>query len=489
MTVLQSAAAGPRLSRWTPPSFLLPHQIEAARRVAGSLAAFRGALLADAVGLGKTYVALAVATRYRSVCAVVPAALAPQWRRVAGAVGVSIAVGTHESLSRGAAVPPGAFVVVDEAHRFRNPDTKRYDRLARDVSGRPLLLVTATPVVNRGADLVHLLRLFLPDQALACFGIRSLEREVAGSNYPALLRAAGPLIVARPADVALPVDDAIPALRARATVSPAPADPDTYRRLLRALAGLRYPAAGSATGAHLLRLHTYARFASSAAALGETLHRHETFLSRARQAAVHGRTPSRGLYRTLFGTGDDLQLQLDVVLPEAGASPPDVRELDAEAMRVRRAARLAREATAAPCPKVDRLLEILGQRGNRKTIVFTSAVATAHDLARRLGWRHLAVVGGGRARIASGPIALQAVLGLFAPLARGERPPQVGTSVQTLITTDLLSEGLDLQDADAVVHYDLPWTSLRLAQRIGRAARLGTPHASVHVWWFVPPSE
>src|SRR5256885_384380 len=60
------AARGPACDTWSPPSWLLPHQVDGAQRIAGSLLAFRGALLADATGLGKTYVALSVATRYRA---------------------------------------------------------------------------------------------------------------------------------------------------------------------------------------------------------------------------------------------------------------------------------------------------------------------------------------------------------------------------------------------------------------------------------------
>jgi hypothetical protein len=58
--------------------------------------------------------------------------------------------------------------------------------------------------------------------------------------------------------------------------------------------------------------------------------------------------------------------------------------------------------------------------------------------------------------------------------------------VWTLLATDLVSEGLDLQDADAVVHYDVPWTPLRLEQRVGRIARLGSPHRRAEVFWFAP---
>ncbi|MFQ6045084.1 MAG: C-terminal helicase domain-containing protein, partial [Gemmatimonadales bacterium] len=136
-----------------------------------------------------------------------------------------------------------------------------------------------------------------------------------------------------------------------------------------------------------------------------------------------------------------------------------------------------------------RLVKLLRGRTRQKTLVFTTAVATALDLARRLGWRYVAVVGGGRAWIASGSVTTETALGLFAPRARGARKPSPTAMVSTLIATDLASEGLDLQDADGVVHYDLPWTPLRLAQRLGRISRLGSSHDTAHVWWFAPPVE
>ena len=77
--LIEQAAAGPHLETWAPPSWLLPHQVPAAQKLAACLDLFTGALLADAVGLGKTYVALGIATRYHRVTAVVPAALRGQW--------------------------------------------------------------------------------------------------------------------------------------------------------------------------------------------------------------------------------------------------------------------------------------------------------------------------------------------------------------------------------------------------------------------------
>ena len=72
-----------------------------------------------------------------------------------------------------------AMVVIDEAHVFRNPDTKRVQALRRLLMGKPpkqLVLLTATPVNNSLWDLYYLLTLFIGhDAVFAERGIRSLK--------------------------------------------------------------------------------------------------------------------------------------------------------------------------------------------------------------------------------------------------------------------------------------------------------------------------
>jgi hypothetical protein len=57
------------------------------------------------------------------------------------------------------------------------------------------------------------------------------------------------------------------------------------------------------------------------------------------------------------------------------------------------------------------------------------------------------------------------------------------------LTTDLLSEGLNLQEASVVVHVDLPWNPARLDQRVGRVRRLGSRHRVVTVYAMSPPAS
>src|SRR5206468_11346140 len=186
------------------PAWLAPHQIPAAERLSAIIRRHGGALLADEVGLGKSYVALAVAlARNEPFVLVVPAVLVPQWRGLLDRFGVQqTTIVTHESLSsltaRPTDRPTAAFVVIDEAHRFRNPETNRYRALARMVVGSRVLLVTATPIHNSVADLLLLLRLFLRDHAFAALGVPSLRnaarREADRSLAPA---AVARVIVAR----------------------------------------------------------------------------------------------------------------------------------------------------------------------------------------------------------------------------------------------------------------------------------------------------
>ena len=55
-----------------------------------------------------------------------------------------------------------------------------------------------------------------------------------------------------------------------------------------------------------------------------------------------------------------------------------------------------------------------------------------------------------------------------------------------LVSTDILSEGLNLQDGNIIVNYDLHWNPVRLIQRVGRVDRVSTKHDEIHTFNFFP---
>jgi len=482
---LRKAVLGPSEQSWDTPSWLLPHQVEAARRIAGSIAVFGGAMLADAVGLGKTYVALAVSHRYESVVVVVPSALQSQWNRVSSSVAVPVHIVTHESLSRGTHLPRADLTVVDEAHRFRNPNTRRYERLALGLKGSNVLLLTATPVVNGPADLAHLVRLFAADNAFAILGLRSIGEAVAKREHRMLTRAIASTVVARSVESIQDLSNALPQIQDGSVSRASPIDLDKLETVLDLIDSLRFPGFSETPAHGLMKSHLLQRLASSTQAFRDTVKRHVIYTERAIAAVSNGGSLSRAEARRVFTPEDDFQCSLFEHFGEESTPVDQSQALESDQRKLFEMLRLLK--TEVRNPKADALSELIKRRTSRKTIVFTTAVATALALARRLDWNELGVVGAGKSWIASGRVTADELFSLFAPIARRSREPHDSLRLNTLIATDLASEGLDLQDADAVVHYDLPWTPLRLEQRVGRIARLGSVFPVADVFWFAPP--
>src|SRR6267378_3427507 len=476
------------------PAWLAPHQAPAAGRLTAIIARHGGALLADEVGLGKSYVALAVGlARQEPFALIVPAVLVSQWRELLDRFGAhETPIITHESLSVSAVRPPGrppvAFVVVDEAHRFRNPDTNRYRALARLAVGSRVLLVTATPIHNCVADLLHLLRLFLRDHALAALGLPSLRNAARREADRSLAYAAvARVIVARSRErVRSGYDGGLVSMvfpsSTTETVRAGPASEVLLADLVAGVARLR--AGGGA--APLLRLMLLRRLGSSLAAFRTALARHDAYLDLATRAASEGRALTPREFQRCFprAAESDIQLVLFPLLLEHGGGGA-VPFADDRRILARLRDLLARAPVPPVDPKADALEALLTARA-AKTIVFTDAQPTARYLLQRLRHRRVAAVFGHVGRFACGEAPRLDVLRAFAPRAQGGARPAAALETDVLIATDLLSEGLNLQDAQRVVHYDLPWSPARLAQRVGRIDRLGSSHDSITTVTFLP---
>src|SRR5205814_1860988 len=122
-----------------------------------------------------------------------------------------------------------------------------------------------------------------------------------------------------------------------------------------------------------------------------------------------------------------------------------------------------------------------------KTIVFVQPRATVRHLFRHLRGHRVAAVMGDRGWFGRERATRADVLRAFAPVAQGAPGPAAALQTDVLLATDLLSEGLNLQDAVRVIHYDVPWSPARLAQRVGRIDRAGSPHAHIETVTFLPP--
>lgn len=430
-------------------------------------------------------------------------------------------------------------IVIDEAHAFRNPDTTWYRAMGRLLGGsrKDVVMLTATPVNNGLWDLYHMIMLFLRhDRALAHKGISSARRVFieAGANErdPEYLDP----------DLLFPVADAVSVRRDRRFIEqhypgavfpdgtpvrfPRPvarterydldaAHPALFDDITGWIGGLtmarylptQYQVAGEgvraaeAQLAGLLQSGILKRFESCWAACLATVERmvaaHRVFLA----AWAEGYVPSREALRQ--ASDDELDdAGIATWIEEAIEEDTDRRSIAEFRSQYRdhvqydltllerirdRLTPLADQSD----PKLDLLARLLEECPYDKVAVFATYGDTVRyldeKLQDRVGGRDRVVVIGGE----TDPDSRSRDLGRFCPetvVRPGYEPPD--GEVDLLFSTDVLSEGQNLQQAGAVISYDMPWNPQRVVQRNGRVIRLKSPHEEVLLVTMLPaPGE
>ena len=77
----------------------------------------------------------------------------------------------------------------------------------------------------------------------------------------------------------------------------------------------------------------------------------------------------------------------------------------------------------------------------------------------------------------------------FSPISKDYKIKEGETELQYLFSTDVLSEGQNLQDAGILINYDLHWNPVRMIQRNGRVNRLGSTFDEVHIFNMRPEAK
>lgn len=449
---------------------LHPHQRLAVSRVTRALRAHGGCLLADDVGRGKTFVALAVARSWERPLLVVPASLRRTWQRAMDRASVPCAMITHEALSRGATPgmqPDG--IVVDESHRFRSPGSRRHAVIADIAAHVPVLLLSATPLQNGTRDLAAQLALFL--------GSRAFEGDEAWLARYVVRGAAA--------------DDAsLPVMAPPAWLHPASDDGAVLREILALPPPARAIDAGDAGALRTIAL--VRAWGSSRAALVTAIRRRRRLAAALEQCAIDGLAPSRRDLRAWHTVGQDVQLTLAPLLV-ARAANDSVGEIIASVAREREALdRLSAALARTEDPDIARVAALRRLREDypdARILAFSEFASTVRAYYALLrGDAGIGMLTAAEARIASGRLPRDLLVDRFAPVAQGAARRASHEMVTLLLSTDLLSEGVNLQDASVVVHLDLPWNPARLAQRLGRVRRPGGS-AVVRSFLMAPPAR
>jgi superfamily II DNA or RNA helicase len=158
--------------------------------------------------------------------------------------------------------------------------------------------------------------------------------------------------------------------------------------------------------------------------------------------------------------------------------------------------------------KLKKLVRLLKSKEltDQKVLIFTEFADTARYLKQQLDLAGI----DGVAQVDSASKTNRAeIIQRFSPYYNGSSSAQLKekgrSEIRILISTDVLSEGLNLQDASRMINYDIHWNPVRLMQRIGRVDRRMNPEVEkrlvadhpevassrgkVSFWNFLPPDE
>ena len=225
----------------------------------------------------------------------------------------------------------------------------------------------------------------------------------------------------------------------------------------------------------------------------------------------------------LFGDADDPDAQDDDILPPELIDAVEIRSRDLfdvpailadtrdDMDNLVKFLEELRRLDPRQDDKLQALLRLLKDDpvlSRHKVLIFTEFADTARYLERELkeaGIRGVAEIDSNRASAdARGDLIRR-----FAPYYNGTDSRSLASrgepEIRVLISTDVLSEGLNLQDATRLINYDLHWNPVRLMQRIGRVDRRLDPgvealilhhhpdqadvRGGVVYWNFLPPDE
>lgn len=537
-----------------------------------TLEKYNGVLIADSVGLGKTYLALRILDDYayklrQKALIICPAQVRELlWERKLRDYGIRADVETQEKVSRDFDIERYAdydLIVIDESHNFRNSETKRWKNIFETIyqkKNKKVILLTATPVNNTVFDLYNQIRLIAKDKDdfFKSAGISSLI------GY--FIRAD------REKDVLYDLLEEIAVRRSRQFIKKfypnAKIDGEVVRFPERKIETVKYNLSETYQGIYkecaelienlilasynieayrkevykdkekdmetlkevltkmgwekekvtsflmnygrnvalitILKILFLKRLESSVRSFLISIERLLKFQKFFIQVLEKGRILDREIYRKFLLSQEIDEDQEEFIEPILDKLPI-FNEEEYEVEEIKKAVKKDIETLEKLYEKIfqfkpekdDKLLKLkekLKELKGRKIIIYGYFKDTIRYLYKELreDEKFLQNIGLQEEKISIvdsdvSPEERKDRIYRFSPISN-ERPDYKNTEkeIQILLSTDVLSEGQNLQDVDTVINYDLPWNPVRLVQRVGRIDRLKCPHNIIYVYNFFP---
>jgi len=512
---------------------------------------YNGVLIADSTGLGKTHIGLEllrefVAVKRKKALLIAPSqVLNTVWEPKLLDESIKTKNVTLESTGTESFHPEDYLdydiVLIDESHNYRSPSTNRHANLMKLLSAgkkKQLILLTATPIHNTLMDLYHQLSLVTAgdDTHFADLGITDLRRYFIAADRKQLaqgiediirlldeimIRRTRQFIIENYTDALLngePIRFPKRTLRKVEYSLTQLFGGAIYKQVLDTIDQLNLVPYRTDSylitveekekfeiehRAALQKIGLLKRFESSVEAIRKSIERLEKFYHFFSKALDQNKIlDSKTFHKILMEMRQEGEENDEKLFEALEKTPliPLTEEYDKQKMKkdIQEDLKLLEPLKLSLNrikPYADRKLIALKEQlvkdrvfeiGGKKVVIFTQYVDTAryiyNDLKDSLKDKRVELLTG-----ETKPQTRERLIRDFAPIAN--KAPYVEKEIDVLVSTDILSEGQNLQDANYVVNYDLPWNPMKIVQRAGRVDRLGSRHDMVTSAVFIPEKE
>ena len=531
---------------------LTEFQEDAVGRVFTRMRKYGGCMVADSVGLGKTYVAKRVIEEFgfiqrKNFMVVSPASLEGMWKDEMKDIGVSENIVTQESIARdnflekaeratGSNLEDVELIVVDESHNFRNPESNRWENLFTlmnehvEADGKKpyVLFLTATPINNTVWDLYWQLMLMLEYDRSAFIkeGIKDLYRkfqEVDDAGDPSLLNDVLNEISVRRTreyiqenypdaayedehgneiklnfperklnDFTYELDDAYQGYFEKISKKIKQDLTMAYYRQLeykkkKELTQDEELQRGRMKGMEgIFQKILLKRLESSVGAFRKSIDDHIEFMENLKRHMDDGKFLTKKTYRNhILEVEEEIpEEEYREELEEFDKNDYDydklIEDLEHDIEVLEDIKSLISDIGHEQDSKLQKLEEELARLSQEEQIVlfafYSDTIQYLYDYLTN-----------------SEKLADKAIEMLTGDSSTRERERTIEAymegNVDIILSTDVLSEGQNLQKAKHLINYDLHWNPTRMIQRAGRIDRIGTPHDTIWIHNFFPSDE
>ena len=531
----------------------LKYQEQAVINAKRILEEFGGVFLADVVGLGKTYISALLAAQLpgRHLVIASPALLdrdnPNSWPNVFHGFNIAIepvSVGKLEKIiERGTDRYDNVFI--DEAHKFRNESNISYENLSRICAGKKVILVSATPLNNTPLDILAQIKLFQKGKNSTIPGIKNLDyffnslqkrlkkldrkkdhdefisvvkensqqirervlkhvmvrrtRKEIETYFSADLEIQGFKFpeIAAPAPVFYELDEKLDRLFLNTIGLITDKKTFMYARYMPLLylkeALTEFDKTSQRNMGSFMKTLLIKRLESSFYAFKKTLDRfiesYVNFIEVYRDGKVYFSKKYWSRIVDYFLDNDFDSIQRLLEQDKAEEYPADAFTDDLERDLQKDLDTLIEIKSwwdeIDYDPKLEKFIKELNESEilvRNKLIIFTESKETAeylHEKLNSLLKNKVLLFHGG-----SNQSALNTVIKNFDAKARNKKD-----DYRLLVTTEVLSEGINLHRSNVVINYDIPWNPTRMIQRVGRINRVDTQFDKIYTYNFFPTEQ